>query len=104
MMRPSAMRGGPLGSRPWSEESSTRAIIVLHYGYEGPTSVERRADERMAERTAGGRGGAHQLGVHELRLPRGGRASRKMPRLRRKQGDVRPGAGAGGLGVWGRAA
>jgi hypothetical protein len=33
MMRPSAMRGGPLGSRPWSGESSTRAIIVPHYGY-----------------------------------------------------------------------
>ncbi|CAA9498572.1 MAG: hypothetical protein AVDCRST_MAG12-2505, partial [uncultured Rubrobacteraceae bacterium] len=53
--------------------------------------------DRMAERTAGGRGGAHQLGVHELRLPRRGRASRQVPRLRGKQGDVRPGAGAGVL-------
>jgi hypothetical protein len=32
------MRGGPLGSRPWSGESITRAIIVPHYGYVDPTS------------------------------------------------------------------
>src|SRR5215208_2622561 len=59
---------------------------------EYPLKTQRRSKNDRRYARGEGRGRAPQLGLYELRLPRRGRATREVPGLRRRQGDVRRGA------------
>ena len=90
-MRPSAMRGGPLGSGRWSGESITRAIIVPHYGY-----VDKRSSvNTAAPRSDGAKSQERNLPFvkyyREEAPARVGRAVRALDRGHANFGELRHG-------------